>query len=68
MAKKSNESEMVQAEAVKAENKFSKEQLLMSKHFQDRKDIVNALLSDEKLYTVKSVEEKIANYMKGKVK
>lgn len=68
MAKRVNESEVVQTEAVKVENKFSKEQLLMSKHFRDRRDIVNALLSDEKLYTVKFVEEKIANYMKGKVK
>ena len=68
MAKRDNESGVVLEEAVNAENKFSKEQLLTSKRFRDRKDIVNALLSDEKLYTVKSVEEKIANYMKGKVK
>lgn len=68
MAKRDNESEVVLEEAVNAENKFSKEQLLTSKRFRDRKDIVNALLSNEQLYTVKSVEEKIANYMKGKVK
>lgn len=68
MAKRDNESGVVLEEAVNAENKFSKEQLLRSKRFRDRKDIVNALLSNEQLYTVKSVEEKIANYMKGKVK
>ena len=50
------------------ESLFSKEQLLAAKHFQDRKDIVNALLSSDKQYTVKAVDEMIENYMKGKVK
>lgn len=49
------------------ENKFSKEQLSTSKRFQERRDILEALLDDGKLYTVKAVEEKIENYMKGKV-
>ena len=51
-----------------AENKFSKEQLLMSERFKDRRDIADALLDDGVLYTVKDVELKIENYMKGKVK
>ena len=68
MAKRVNESEVVQTEAVKVENKFSKEQLLMSKHFRDRRDIVAALLDDGNVYTVQFVEEKIEKYMKGKVR
>lgn len=51
-----------------AENKFSKEQLLVSARFRDRRDIVAALLDDGTLYTVQSVEEKIEKYMKGKVR
>lgn len=54
-------------EDVKVENKFSKEQLLGSERFRDRRDIVEALLDEAELHTVKSVEEKIENYMKGKV-
>lgn len=50
------------------ENKFSKEQLLMSQRFQGRRDVVNALLSSDKKYTVKEVEILIAGYMKGRVK
>ncbi len=52
----------------KMEPRFLKEQLLASKRFQDRRDIVDALLEDGKLYTVATVEEKIENYRKGKVK
>lgn len=46
---------------------FTKMQLLASDKFTGRKDIINALLSDEKEYTVEAVEEKITKYMKGKV-
>lgn len=49
------------------ENKFSKEQLLLAEYFKERRDLVNALLSYGKLYTIKEVEEKIEHYMKGKV-
>lgn len=52
----------------KIENLFSKEQLLAAKRFQERKDIVNALLSPDKQYTVEAVEQMIEKYMKGKVK
>lgn len=54
--------------AEEAEHSFSKEQLLSSKRFKDRRDLVEALLDDGELYTVKAVEEKIESYMKGKVK
>jgi len=52
----------------KIENLFSKEQLLSSKRFQDRRDIVNVLLSPDEQYTIQTVEQKILNYMKGQVK
>lgn len=50
------------------ENKFSKEQLVFSLRFRDRRDIVEALLEEGRMCTVKAVEEKIEKYMKGKVK
>lgn len=56
------------SEPKKVENKFSKEQLLTAKRFQGRKDIVNALLSPDKQYTVEAVEQEISKYMKGQVK
>lgn len=56
------------AVATEIENKFSKEQLLSADRFQGRRDIVNALLSPDKQYTVEAVEEMIEKYMKGKVK
>lgn len=52
----------------KAEVNYSKEQLLASERFRDRKDIVNALLSPDKEYTVSAVKEMIEKYMKGKVR
>lgn len=51
--------------APKAE--FSKSQLISSKKFSDRRDILEALLSDNEKYTVEAVEKEISKYMKGKV-
>lgn len=68
MAGKKRTLETDQAVTGKIENKFSKEQLIASSRFRDRRDILEALLETGKLYTVKAVEEKIESYMKGKVK
>ena len=51
-------------EPEKIEKLFSKEQLLAAERFQERKDIVNALLSPDKQYTVEAVEQMIEKYMK----
>lgn len=56
------------SEPGKIESLFSKEQLLAAERFQDRKDIVNTLLSPDKQYTVEAVEQEISKYMKGQVK
>lgn len=56
------------SEPEKIENNFSKEQLLAAERFQERKDIVNAILSPDKQYTVEAVEQMIEKYMKGQVK
>lgn len=56
------------SEPGKVESSFSKEQLLAAERFQERKDIVNTLLSPDKQYTVETVEQMIEKYMKGQVK
>lgn len=50
------------------ETKFSKDKLLKSKRFADRRDLLNALLSDDKEYTIVETEEIIKEYMEGEVK
>lgn len=64
--KKTNKPAAIEPE--KIEKLFSKEQLLAAERFQERKDIVNALLSPDKQYTVEAVEQMIEKYMKGQVK
>lgn len=64
--KKTNK--LAATEPEKIEKLFSKEQLLAAERFQERKDIVNALLSPDKQYTVEAVEQMIEKYMKGQVK
>lgn len=68
MAGKKKTPEADKAVTGKVENKFSKEQLIASNRFRERRDILEALLVTGELYTVKAVEEKITSYMKGKVK
>ena len=57
---KSEETESEKPE--KAETLFTKEQLLRSERFQDRKDLLNALLSPEQQYTMKQAEQKTEDY------
>ena len=47
-----NSNKPAASEPEKIEKLFSKEQLLAAERFQERKDIVNALLSPDKQYTV----------------
>lgn len=47
---------------------FSKEQLLAAERFRGRQDILNALLAEGGQYTVVDVEQRISDYMKGRVK
>ena len=53
---------------VKAETTFTKVQLLSAERFSGRRDLLSALLDENKSYTVRAVEEMIENYMKGQVK
>lgn len=50
------------------ENIFTKKQLILSKKYSDRKDLLNVLLEDNKSYSIKEVDKLIDNFMKAKVK
>lgn len=47
---------------------FSKEQLLQSRRYQQRRDLLSALLEEGKFYSHKDVETLTNEFMKGKVK
>lgn len=47
---------------------FTKEQLLSSQRYKNKRDVLNALLFDTKTYTQKEADRLIERFMKGKVK
>lgn len=47
---------------------FTKAQLLESRKYRNRKDVVNALLEDDRTYTMDEADTLINKFMKGKVK
>nr|DAQ34783.1 MAG TPA: hypothetical protein [Caudoviricetes sp.] len=51
-----------------AEQKFSKEQILASSRYANRRDLVDALLYEDKSYTIETVDNMIEKYKKGQVK
>ena len=50
------------------ESKYSKEQLLKSKKYANRKDLLGVLLDDEKAYSFTEVDAEIEKFMKRGVK
>ena len=49
------------------ESVFTKEQILASKKYADRKDICNTVIPEDFCGTLKEVDDLIDNFMKGKV-
>lgn len=64
--KKANSAEVQSSATV--EQKFSKAQILASTQYANRRDLVDALLEDDKQYNKKEVDELINKFMKGTVK
>lgn len=56
------------AKSEQTEQVFSKEQILASDRYANRRDLVDALLDTDKSYTLKTVDNLIDKYMKGQVK
>ena len=51
-----------------AEDKYTKKQIVNSKTFKENKDLLNALLEENKFYTKNEINEIIKNYKEGMVK
>lgn len=68
MADAEKTSKKVKAEKVETVLTYSKKQFVNSKKFAKRKDILNALLEDDKMYSIAQVEEIINDFLYGKKK
>lgn len=62
-----NCSEIIEGEKAVGEQKFSKRQLLTSEKFSGQRDILTALLSEDRDYSIFEAENITQNFMKGKV-
>ena len=51
-----------------AKKKFSKEKLMKSKRFAERRDLIGALLDADKDYSIAEVEKMINSYFEREVK
>lgn len=70
MAKKKNVAEETVQSTQTAEQKeptFTKEQLVSSERYENEKDLVTALLEDDKSYTIAETDKLISNHKKRKV-
>ena len=55
-------------EELTKEETYTKQAILNSKKYIKQKDLVNALLDDDKKYTLKEVDNTIKKYLKGVIK
>ena len=67
MPKNDNKTESKVIENKTMENKFTKEQLVNSEKYRQYKDLLQAILKENKQYTLKQIDEEIKKFMKGKV-
>lgn len=47
--------------------KFTKEQIVNSKKFKNRVDLIRVILDDNKTYTIEEVQKEIEKFMKRRV-
>ena len=59
---------MAKKDEKKEEATFTRAQLLKSKKYSERVDILNVLLEDSKTYTSKEVDELVKDFMNKEVK
>jgi len=64
----SSKKKKVEGEEVLEKVTFIKVQILSSKKYRDKKDLINVLLNNEKSYSLDEVDDLIDQFMKGKVK
>ena len=68
MAKTTTKVGEEEIKVVMDDNKYSKQQILKSKKYSDKQDLINALLKDDTQYSITEVDELINDFMKGAVK
>ena len=56
------------AKTKKQETMFTKEQVLASKRYSDRRDAVSAVLPNDFIGSIEEVDSLLEKFMKGKVK
>jgi len=61
MSKESKENKEI------AVSTYSKEQIIQSKKFKSRVDVLRVILDENKTYTIADVESELNKFMKGKV-
>ena len=66
--KKEAEDAVESVEVQSVQTMFTKEQILASAKYRNRRDLVDALLDEDKSYTMKTVDNLVEKYMKGQVK
>ena len=59
---------MEETKVVAKETAYTKEQILKSKKYKDRKDVLNVVLKEDSTYTLKEVDNAIKTFMKREVK
>lgn len=57
-----------EVQEIKKDQTYTLDQLLASKRFSNRKDMLKAVLSGNKRYSISEAEKNIEEFMKGKVK
>lgn len=65
---KKNVVEVAGKKDAQAERRFTKQQVLASARYRDRRDLVSALLDDGRTYTIAEVGQMVDRFMKGKVR
>lgn len=50
------------------DNTYKKDQILKSKKYSDRVDVINVLLSENETYTISQVDKLIKDFMNSEVK
>lgn len=58
---------MPKNEIVNNDNVYTKEQILKSKKYKNRADLLKAILKDSKQYTLDQINNEIEKFMKRKV-
>lgn len=62
------EKEVKETKETKKIKRFSKQSILISDRYRTRRDLLNILLLDTKIYSYEEVDKMIDKFMKGSVK